>query len=183
MSFLSLVNARESTRRYSDEPVPRDVIDRCVEAARLAPSACNSQPWTFVVIDDEATRSRVQARAFSGVYAITSKFAKTAPCIIAVITEKMNYSAKLGSTLRGVQYSLIDIGMAAEHFALQAEEEGYGTCFIGWFNDGIVKEALGLPKKTSIDLLITLGKPLDGAKRKKVRKSLDDIRVYASEHL
>ena len=64
MTFLELVAKRQSTRRYSSRPVPRDVVERCLEAARLAPSACNSQPWTFIVVDDEEQKNRVARAAF-----------------------------------------------------------------------------------------------------------------------
>jgi len=177
MSFLDLVRKRQSVRSYRPDAVPRDVLERCLEAARLAPSACNSQPWSFIVVSDPATRTRLAEAAFSGLYSMCA-FAKTAPVLVAVITERSRYSALLGGLLRRVQYSLIDIGIVGEHFMLQAAEEGLGTCWLGWFNEKGVRQALGLPRTTRIDVLISVGYPADGTVREKVRKAPDEMRRY-----
>ena len=134
MAFINLVQQRQSTRAYRATPVPRALIERCLEAARLAPSACNCQPWRFIVVDDLDTRSALATAAFSGVYSMCA-FAKHAPVLIAVITERSSYAAALGGMFRGTQYNLIDIGIACEHLVLQATEEGLGTCWLGWFNE------------------------------------------------
>ena len=141
MDFLDLVRKRESVRSYSVTPVPRELINKCLEAARLAPSACNSQPWTFIVIDDPETKKKLADTAFSGIYSINA-FAREAPVLVVVITERSAYAAKLGAYFRGMQYNLIDIGIACEHFILQAAEEGIGTCWLGWFNERGVKKVL-----------------------------------------
>ncbi len=177
MEFLNLVSKRQSVRSYKPESVPREVIDRCIEAARLAPSACNSQPWSFVVIDDKEIKRKVADAAFGGIYSMCS-FAKSAPVLIAVITERSLFAAALGSYFRGSQFSLIDVGIACEHLVLQAAEEGLGTCWLGWFNEKKVKKELNLPKSAKIDVLISLGYPLDETIREKRRKSLGEIRRY-----
>ena len=156
MTFLDLVRKKKSTRRYSSKPVSRNTIDRCLDAARLSPSACNAQPWSFVVVDDPNLKNALAEKAFSGIYSINS-FAKAAPVLIVVITERTSYAASLGGAFRGVQYSLIDIGIACEHFVLQAEDLGLGTCWIGWFNERGVKSTLGIPQHKKIDMLIALG--------------------------
>jgi len=66
MSFIDLVNKRYSVRNYKDTPVPKEMLSRCIEAARLAPSACNSQPWKYIVIDDPDLRDKVAKAAFEG---------------------------------------------------------------------------------------------------------------------
>lgn len=177
MTFLELVRKRKSCRRYSPRPVPRDAIDRCIEAARLAPSACNSQPWYFIVVDDEKLKGAFVSKVFSGIYSINS-FAKEAPVLIVVVTEHSNYVARLGGYFRGVQYSLIDIGITCEHLILQAEEEGLGTCPLGWFNENAVKNILGLPKERKIDVIISMGYPIEKEVCDRVRKSLDEIRRF-----
>jgi nitroreductase len=179
MRFLNLVRTRQSERRYSSRPVPRDVIERCLEAARLAPSACNSQPWTFVVVDEPVVKARLAGAAFSGLYSM-NRFAGAGPVLVAVVTERSKYVARLGGQLRGVQYSLIDIGIACEHFCLQAAEEGVGTCWLGWFNERKVKEVLELPRNARIDVLISMGFPEAETLRDKVRKPLDEMRRYVS---
>ena len=156
MVLLDIIRHRRSIRRYVDKPVARDRILLCLEAARLAPSTCNSQPWKFVVIDDEQLRNRLCNAAFSGIYSVFA-FAKKAPVIVAVVSEKSKFLAKVGSQLRGTNFYLIDIGIAAEHFVLQAEELGLGTCWLGWFNEKAVKSILNVPKDRRIDILIAVG--------------------------
>jgi nitroreductase len=177
MAFLELVRKRRSCRKYSTRLVPRDAVDRCLEAARLAPSACNAQPWYFIVVDDEDLRREFADKAFSGVYAMNS-FAKEAPVLIAVVTERTSYIARLGGYFKGIQYSLIDIGISCEHLVLQAEEEGLGTCWLGWFNEKAVKKTLGLPRGKKIDVIISMGYPEKEEARDKARRSLNEIREF-----
>ena len=178
MTFLDLVRKRQSERKYSDTPLPREMIERCVEAARLAPSACNSQPWTFMVVDGDL-KNRLAAAAFSGLYSMNA-FAARAPVLIVVVTERSKYSARLGGKIRGVQYSLIDIGISCEHLILQAAEEGLGTCWLGWFNEKGVKKVLGLPRAARIDVIISMGYPESEIIRDKSRKSVDEVRHFLS---
>lgn len=177
MRFIDLVNKRKSTRSYSSLPVSRDLIDQCLEVARLAPSACNSQPWSFIVVDDENTKNSIAKEALSGIYR-SNQFVKEAPVIIVAITENSTYIARMGGMLRGVQYNLIDIGIACDHLTLQAEELGLGTCWLGWFNEDAVKKILGLSKKTRVDVMISLGYPGEETVKNKIRKPLDKVRRY-----
>ena len=177
MKFLELVTKRKSIRKYFSRPIPRTLIDKCLETARLAPSACNSQPWSFIVIDDEKAKNELTDKAFSGIYSINS-FAKKAPVIIVVVSEKSTYAAKLGGYFRGTRFNLIDIGIACEHLILEAAEEGIGTCWLGWFNEKAIKKVLGLPKKKKVPIVISMGYPQVKGKRKKKRKSLNEIRRY-----
>jgi len=177
MTFLNLVKIRQSVRQYRPDPVPVEVLDRCFEAARLAPSACNSQPWSFIAVTEKNMINQIAEHAFSGVYSL-NKFVKSAPVIVVVITERSRYTACLGGYFRGTQYNLIDVGIAVEHFILQATEEGLGTCWIGWFNEREVHRILGIPSRRKIDILITVGYPESQDIRNKKRRSLDEIRRY-----
>jgi nitroreductase len=178
MKFIDLVKKRDSVREYSSKPVPREVIDQCLEAARLAPSACNSQPWYFIVVDDEKTKNKIVKKSMSGIYS-PNKFVMTAPVIIVAITEHSTYIARMGGMLRNVKYNLIDIGIACEHLVLQAEELGLGTCWLGWFDESAVKKVLGLSKSTKVDVMISLGYPDENLPpKKRIRKSLDEMRHY-----
>jgi nitroreductase len=177
MSFLELVKKRQSTRKYLNKPIPREKLDRCIEAARLAPSACNSQPWYFIVVDDPALKNKLADETFSGLYSMNT-FAKNAPVLLIVVTERSKYSASLGGFFRGVQYNLIDIGISVEHFALQAEEEGLGTCWLGWFNEGTVKRILNIPKNRKVDIILSVGYPENSVTRVKTRKSIEEIRKF-----
>ncbi len=180
MSFLTWVKKRKSIRKYSSRPVPREMIDSCLEAARLAPSACNSQPWSFIVVDDEKIKNEIVKKALSGIYKMND-FVREAPTLIVVLTEHSAYIARMGGQLRHVKYSLIDIGIACEHLILRAVELGLGTCWLGWFNEKAVKKVLGLPKSKKIDVMISLGYPEVADGKDKKRKSLKKTRRYLSD--
>lgn len=170
MELLDLIQKRQSDRQYEARPVDRELVVKCLEAARLAPSACNSQPWKFVVVDEQQLVLQVgEAAAGMGM----NKFAKEVPVIVAVVLEKMNLTARIGSVIKDKEYSLLDMGIAVEHFCLQAAELGLGTCIMGWFDEKKVKKLLGIKNKR-VPLLITLGYPA-GETRRKIRKSLDDM--------
>lgn len=177
MDFMDLVKKRQSVRDYKPDPVLVDVLDRCFEAARLAPSACNSQPWYFIAVTDKNLIKQIVDRAFSGIYSM-NRFAITAPVIVVVITERSRYTACLGGYFRGTQYNLIDVGIAVEHFILQATEEGLGTCLIGWFNEKEIHRILNIPLRRKIDILITVGYPASDETRPKKRRTLDEIRKF-----
>jgi nitroreductase len=171
MSFLDLARRRQSVRAYLDRPVERAAVERCLEAARLAPSASNAQPWRFVVAEDPAV-----VRELAG--ATYNRFAREAPAFVAVVREPGKAVARLGGWLAGRDYRLIDLGMAAEHFCLQAAEEGLGTCMLGLFNQRRARRALRVPAGRRIDILIVLGHPADKGVREKRRKRLDQVRSY-----
>ena len=156
MVLLDLLKHRKSVREFLDKPVEREKIMTCLEAARLAPSACNSQPWKFIVVDDEPLKNKLCDAAFNGVYSMNA-FCKTAPVMVAVISEKSKFVARIGGMFRGTKYYLIDIGIAVEHFVLQAEDLGLGTCWVGWFNEKAVKSILNVPQNKKIDILIAVG--------------------------
>jgi len=156
MALLDLIKQRKSIRGFLDKPVEREKIQTCLEAARLAPSACNSQPWRFIVVDDRQLKTRLCKAAFGGIYSINS-FCQTAPAIVVVISEKSKFLARIGGLFRGTKYYLLDVGIACEHFVLQAEDLGLGTCWIGWFDEGAVKSVLNIPRGKKVDILIALG--------------------------
>ena len=156
MALLDLLKYRKSVRNFLDRPVEREKIMMCLEAARVAPSAGNSQPWKFIVVDDRRLKNKLCNAAFSGIYSINA-FCKTAPVMVVVISEKSKFLARIGGMFRGTKYYLIDIGAAIEHFVLEAEDLGLGTCWIGWFNERAVKPILNIPQHKKIDILIALG--------------------------
>jgi len=177
-NFLNLIKTRQSVRKYVDRPVEAEKLQRCLEAARLAPSASNSQPWTFVVVDEPELVNQV-ARETYGPLATFNTFVPQAPVIVAIVIEKMKTIAQVGAYLKKREYALIDIGIAAEHFCLQAAEEGLGTCMLGWFNEKPIKKLLNIPEKKRIGLLITLGyAPDDYHLREKKRKTFDEMVTF-----
>ncbi len=176
-----MASLRRSCRAYSDRPVEREKIEHCLEAARLAPSACNAQPWYFVVVDDPALKETV-AKATFNTMARFNKFTLRAPVMAVITSEPQKLIPFVGSQLKGIPYRLLDIGIAAEHFCLQATEEGLGTCIIGWFNERKIKSVLKLPGSRKVELLISLGYAAESGgqqkKAPKIRKKPEQMRRY-----
>jgi nitroreductase len=134
LAFLDLVKARQSVRGYLDKTVEREKIERCLEAARLAPSANNSQPWSFIVVDDPKLKEAVAEKTFDKLISF-NRFSLQSPVLILIISERPSFLSRIGGAVKDKQFSLIDIGITAEHFCLQATEEGLSTCMLGWFNE------------------------------------------------
>ncbi len=179
MAFLDLVKARHSVRRYeAGRPVEREKLDRCLEAARLAPSASNAQPWRFVVVDEPALRERVARETFGPVVSF-NRFSLQAPVLVVCVAEELKLRSRIGGLIKGRRYSSIDMGIAAGYFCLQAVEEGLGTCMLGWFHEKGVRRALGIPAGKRVGLIITVGYPArDAVTPPRNRRPLDDVRVY-----
>lgn len=178
MDFSELIKIRQSVRRYSDKAVEKEKIEKCLEAARLAPSASNSQPWKYIVVDEEELKNKVADATFDKVVKF-NKFALQAPVIIVIVLEKPKIITQIGGEIKKREFPLIDIGISAEHFCLQAAELGLGTCMLGWFDQKRIKDLLNIPKKKTLGLLITLGySPDDYVLRKKIRKEKSEVIGY-----
>jgi len=174
MSVNKLIAQRRSIRRYLDKPIEREKILECLEAARLAPSADNVQPWRFLVIDDIDLKEKFAKEVFSGIYSV-SKFAAKAPVLIVILARPDIIANRIGKQIQGVNFYLIDVGIAGEHIVLQAEELGLGTCWIGWFNSRKARKVLNIPKKYKFVSLLSLGYYQEKPSKEKKRKDLEDI--------
>lgn len=177
--LLNLFLQRQSVRGYSSEPVSQESLSRCIEAARLAPSACNAQPWKFVIVKDPELKNKV-ADATSGGILPMNHFTKQAPVIVVMVREKANLSSRIGQTLKNKDFTLIDNGIAAIQFCLQATVEGLGTCIMGWFNEKKIKDLLHIPPYKRVELIIPIGHPADPIIRPKIRKNTDQISTVDS---
>ena len=164
-------------RDYSPKAVEREKLDRCAEAARLAPSASNSQPWNFVIVDDGTLREAVARATYDAVLSI-NRFVLQAPVIVAVVLEPGKLETRAGEIVKHRLFRWTDLGSATEHFCLQAAEEGLGTCILGWFNERRIKRLLDIPPGRRIGLLIAVGHPATPEIRVKMRKSLEEMRSY-----
>lgn len=173
--FLQLVNARQSDRAYDESrAVEPEKLERILEAGWLAPSACNAQPWRFVVVTDKELAVKVgKAAAGMGM----NKFARTAPVHILVVEESANITSLLGGKVKDKHFPLIDVGIAAAHLVLAAESEGLGSCILGWFDEKEIKALTGIPASKRLLLDILIGYPAKD-KRKKSRKAKDKIISY-----
>lgn len=171
------MQSRVSIRKFQDRPVDRQVLLHCLDAARLAPSAENVQPWRFAIVDDPVTKEKLAKQAFSGIYRAT-RWAAKAPVLVVIFAELDILANRIGKQMTGINYYLIDIGIAGEHFVLQAQELGLGTCWIGWFNAKGARKALGAPRSFRAVEMMALGHPAAGYKRTRKRKSIDNMSFF-----
>ncbi len=172
--FLQLVEMRESVRSYTDSPVENEKILRILATARLAPSACNAQPWTFIVADDPDLKNRLADATSTKVIGL-NHFAKQAPVHIVIVMEQANLTSRFGSMVKQKHFPLIDIGIAAEHICLAAAAEGLGSCMIGWFDEKAVRKLLSIPPGSRPMLIITIGYPAKPGVREKRRKTFEEV--------
>ena len=176
-TFLDMVRHRESVRAYRTQPVDMEQVERCLEAARLAPSACNAQPWKFIVVDQPELKNAL-ADATQTRMIPMNHFTKQAPVHVVVVREKANLTSGIGQVLKNKEYPLTDLGLAVAHFCLQATEEGLGTCILGWFDEKKVKKLLSIPVSKRAELIITVGYPEQEVPREKRRKTMEEIRSF-----
>lgn len=173
--FLQLILSRQSDRAYDKtRDVEADKLERVLEAGRLAPSACNAQPWKFVVVTDKELGLKI-GKSVAGLG--MNKFAKDAPVHILVVEESANITSMLGGKVKGKHFPLIDIGIVAAHLVLAAESEGLGSCILGWFDEDKIKALTAIPESKRLLLDIVIGYPVK-EKRKKIRKPKEKVVSY-----
>ena len=177
MDFLELVSTRQSDRAFDpDRPVEKAKIERIVEAARLAPSACNAQPWHLIVVDDPLLKNQI-ADATSARALGMNHFTKQAPVHIVLVEEKVNLSSGVGGWVKQKDYAQMDMGIVAAHIALAAHDEGLGSCIVGWFNESKMRELLSIPDSKRVWLDIVIGYSVQPLRQKK-RKPLQEVVSY-----
>ncbi|MCI6956401.1 MAG: nitroreductase family protein [Candidatus Faecousia sp.] len=171
MNFIEIAQARQSCRSYdASKAVEPEKLNAILEAARLAPSACNGQPYHITLCRGETAKAVAAAVSGMGM----NKFAAQAP-VLAVISE-MPYvkSAALGSKLKGIDYRSIDIGILAAYLTAEATAQGLGSCILGWLDSDRICSICGL--SGPVRLVITLGYAKEGdAPREKKRKPLTEL--------
>lgn len=177
MDFHELARTRQSDRKYADTPVPREVIERILETTRIAPSATNSQPWRFVVVDEPDIKNQVADALTTPLVKNMNQFAREAPVLIVVVEESANATARIGNLLKQRHFAHMDLGIAASYITLAATEEGLGSCIMGWLDERKIRKTLGIPRRRTIALVIALGYSTEEKKSKK-RKPMDKIRSY-----
>ncbi len=168
MKVLDVIQKRQSVRKYKEDPISEKALMRVLEAARLAPSGKNFQPWKFIIVKDKALKEKL-AQASAGQF-----FMAEAPIIIVGCGYPDNCYAHMGRYMKSWS---VDVTIALEHLILQAQEEGLGTCWIGSFEEEEVKAILNIPENVKVLALTPLGYP-DEIPRSRGRKSLDEIISY-----
>ena len=171
MNFTEIAKARQSCRSYDKEKnVEQEKIDAILASARIAPSACNGQPYSLTVCYVEKAREVASAVMGMGM----NKFAADAPVMIVISEEAYVPTAALGAKVKKNDYRSIDIGIVAAYLTAEATAQGLGTCILGWLDDEKIRGICGLEEK--VRLVITLGYPKeDDPLRKKKRKELSEL--------
>jgi nitroreductase len=171
MDFLEIANHRQSCRAYDPERmVEQEKLDAVLEAVRLAPSACNGQPYRLTVCRGEKAKAVAKATQGMGM----NKFADQAPVLIVISEAPYTKAAALGAKVKGNDYRSIDIGIATAYLTAEADTQGLSTCILGWLEDGKIREICGLD--APVRLVITLGYAAEGDKlRPKKRKDIAEL--------
>ncbi|WP_068471618.1 nitroreductase family protein [Saccharicrinis aurantiacus] len=168
MHFKELMKTRYSVREYHENKVTRPLLKEVINAARLAPSAANKQPWKFVVIDEDKVLNDLRD-------AYDRDWFKVVPCVIAVFGDhstgwKRSYDKK--------DHTDIDVAIAIDHMTLMATELGLGTCWICHFKADKIKRYLKVPHQWEPIALITIGYPVDIKPPEKKRKAIEEVMFY-----
>lgn len=171
-TITELIQQRVSCRAYENRPVPKAYLDQILEAARWAPSACNQQPWRFAVVQDQALRHRLVNESFR--VGIPMKWALNAGALMVVGMQRSFKVHRVASTMTGIDYPLLDLGIAGEHLVLQAEALGLGTCWIGWIRPRIVRRLVGWPRTIKPVSIISVGWPADGERSSRLRRPIEE---------
>lgn len=153
MDVKSAISARRSVRKYEKKPLPAELLVELLECARQAPSANNAQRWSMVVVTDEGTKQRLVKACGN------QSFVGDCAAYLVPVAEP------------GSPYPEVDVAIALDHLSLAAAERGLGTCWIGHFDPGEVKEILGIPKEREVPICMTLGYPAQSPPARK-RKPL-----------
>ena len=170
MNFMEIARARQSCRAYDEtRDVEKEKIAAMLEAARLAPSACNGQPYHFTVCRGETAKEVAKATAGLGL----NKFAPQAPVLIVVSEKPYVKSAAMGAKVKGNDYRSMDIGIAVAYLTAEATAQGLGTCILGWLDDEKIRKICALDQP--VRLVITVGYAKDETVRPKKRKDMDDL--------
>ena len=173
MNFSEIAAVRQSCRSYDEaRDVEPEKISAMLDSARLAPSACNGQPYHFTVCRGETAQAVAKATMGMGM----NKFASQAPVLIVVSEMPYVKSAALGAKVKGNDYRSIDIGIAAAYLTAEATAQGLGTCILGWLDDEKIRSLCGL--NYPVRLVITVGYPKEDTLRSKKRKDMETLVKY-----
>ena len=177
MNFTEIANTRQSCRSYDAERgVEQEKLDTILESARLAPSACNGQPYLMTVCRGESARAVAKATQGMGM----NKFASDAPVLIVISEKPYVASAALGAKVKGNDYRSIDIGILAAYVTAEAAAQGLGSCILGWLDDAKIREICSLDG--TVRLVITIGYPKESDRlRAKKRKDMETLVTYVGE--
>jgi nitroreductase len=172
MNFIEIARKRCSVRDYSSQPIEKEKLEQVLEAARLAPSACNIQPWQFIVVQNPETLQKLQL-------CYEREWLKTAPaCIVICGNHEISWKRKYDNK----DHCDVDIAITADHLTLAAAEIGLGTCWICAFDPDKCREALEITSRSLEPIvMIPIGYPAENdvwEKTAKKRKDVNEIIIY-----
>lgn len=173
-SLFDLIEKRFSCRKFVEgKVIDRQLLIKCIEAARLAPSASNSQPWKYIIVDERTIKDSIIDNLSIGNVKV-NQFARTSSALIIAVEESKNVELAVGQVLLGRSFAQFDIGCSVMQLALQATELGLATCILGMFNEKNIKKILKIPNNKKIIVVIAIGFPSEEPPEKK-RKELSRI--------
>lgn len=171
MDFYELAERRQSCRAYSPQAIDPAVLRRIADVARLAPSACNSQPWHIINVTQPEIRDEVaDALTSMGM----NRWVDKVPAFMVIVQESPNFTARLGGWIKNKHFPLIDCGILASYISLAATQEQLGSCILGWFDEKRLKKILQIPRSKRVLMVVAIGHGLD-EQRAHQRKSFDEI--------
>ena len=171
MNFYELISRRESCRNFSSTPVDIALLKDVLEAARLAPSARNDQPWNFYIVNSPESVEKVK----DGITKLgRNTFAPEVPAYIVITRNGFDDDSWNPEFPYSHRYDVFDCGIASAHVVLAATEKGLSTCMIGWFDDEILKSVCGYEDETAL-LVFAIGYAADDKLRNKTRRSIDEV--------
>ena len=176
MDFFEVVNKRYSCRNYRSDTVEIEKLNKCVEAAVKSPTACNNQPWKFILVTDPAIVARLKP-LLSGALNVNT-FTKDCPAFAVLVNEGESIESKIGCIATKKHFSEIDCGMAAQTFCLAAAAQDVATCVMGLGNEKRIKKLLDVPPRKRVLLVIACGYEMEKTKRRGPRKHIKEVRAY-----
>ncbi|MGN1235784.1 MAG: nitroreductase family protein [Christensenellaceae bacterium] len=164
---------RQSCRTFAETPIARETVEAVCQAALLAPSACNAQPWRLIAVAGEKKKELTPLLQRLGM----NQFLTAAPVIIVIAEAEASCNAAIRKRVK--EYLPFDLGGLASHLVLAADAAGLGACIVGWRQEDKIKELLGLDENVSVPAVVAMGYPKpDTPIRPKVRKAFEDGFTY-----
>ena len=175
-TYMDLVKRRESCRNFDpNRMVEREKLERCAQAAWLAPSACNSQPWKYLIVTNpeyvQKLRPLMQELGMN-------KFVSQCPAFVVVLEEPTRLKVSVSSKFKDQDFAPIDLGLSTSQFCYEATEQGLSTCIIGWHNEPKIKELFNIDKASRVRLVLCVGYAASGELREKKRKPMEQVFQY-----
>ena len=168
MDFNEVIRTRRSVREFKKNPIPQEVLNRVLDAVRIAPSGSNRQPWRFILITDEVLKQKMITVCNN------QKFIVEAPVIVVACGQRLPLNR---GGYMGEMSTLLDVAIAFTHLILAARAEGLGTCWIGAFSNDGIKKLLKVPDGYEVVAATPLGylSNKDVFNMNAQRKTLDEI--------